>query len=200
MATDLNLVNFLLNEVIPRGQEWKRILEVGVGSYPVINQIEWNEGVLLEGIDKDPSRLEQVQLKGRSKMTLRPLDITAPKALNGICYDLIFDGHCLHELTEAHERNAYARAVYEGLDKHGLWAFEHAVGPVGTEEGFIYRGERVSRAIPTCRELEGWLIAQGFDIIFFLANSHHKFIFEAKRIGPLKSDPDRLRVIVKKKD
>jgi hypothetical protein len=174
-------------------------LELGPGAYPVFSALVTSDdlpkGTTLYCLDCDSALLKQAQSNfPDSALRFIHADITnPPDALELPKFSLVFDSHLLHTLTKVQDRQSYFHFLHRQLSVGGVWALEHAVQASGGE--FIY----TDRAVPHSLELEGEILSAGFEICYLRVDRDHKFIFEPDRSIPTASDPDRLRLIAKKK-
>lgn len=188
-SLDQSLLNFFTQIVAPRSAKKGLWLEVGCGAYPIFSNV-LVDGPELMALDCDAKLIEQA-LRRYPKLSLvcTPIQSFCPPSGP---LELIFDAHCLHTLVDQSERRNYWQWVSEHLSSGGVVAIEHAVL---SKRGMAYS----HRHVPHALELEEEVLNAGLSIEYLRVDASYKFIFEPGREGPSPDDPDRLRLLAKKR-
>ena len=150
-----------------------QILDLGAGSKSLFEEELGLDKNLVTAVDFSSAAILKAQEK--SPIKYLEMDITTPEIFGCELYDLIFDSHCLHCITDKDKRKSAFKNIFNSLKPKGLAAFEMMVFPSG--ESFVLPGKYVVDA----RELELEILAYGFKIKYFMIVTNSFFESESIR-------------------
>lgn len=212
--------NLFKENVAPRFQDLSciDILELGPGDKSLFEGRDWNF------FNSRPNSILAIDKKV-AKVTALPGELPPPPDdfLNYVYgditqkipagpYDLIFDSHCLHCLTDSEQRvcafkNIYnvmrpgARIAGEMMVSHKFMKFEPPFF-YAEDERILYKivADKLHplRKILTHLEAEQEILNAGFEIEYFFFEKGRKFAFDALYEYAWKTDPDCLMWIARK--
>ncbi len=217
---NLSLQEFYSQEIkkrLPAGP--KKILEIGCGVESIFKNEKGDFEVL--GIDVSPSAIKIAnQLNNLKNIKYETLDVTKLN-FNGE-FDLVYDAHCFHCLTDSQDRKMALENIFKALKPKGIFSLETMTShklmefesPFIFENNILYRlftnASFVDlkfidgapflpvRRIDHAMKIEQDILSAGFKIIFLYVFSHKKIIPDESRNHPLQSDPDTLQIIAQK--
>jgi ubiquinone/menaquinone biosynthesis C-methylase UbiE len=204
-----SLANFLENEIRHCQKiNWNRplsILEIGSGAGSQFNETYKEHDIT--AIDFSKSAISHAKKNNLLNINYQNLDITQASSLPDKSFDLAFDSHCLHCLTEEEQRRGYFEHVHRVLTQGGALSIEAMVyhSKMIFDDQFTYKdnilkdNDKALRYIPRSHELEAEVLSYGFEICYLRVFSGLKMIPTASRDEALATDPDLLRMIATKK-
>ena len=178
-----SLLDFFKSDLLNRLPGDAQILDLGSGSRSLFEEELGLSKRFITAVDYSPVAISKA--KNKSPIKYLEIDITVPECLGHMLFDLIFDSHCLHCITDKTKREFAFKNIYHALKPTGIAAFEMMVYRPGEVLGAF--GKHVVDA----RELEVEILAHGFKIIYFVIVRNA--FFENENIRS-----DLLRVIIKK--
>lgn len=158
------------------------ILDLGCGSKSLFEDTDL-EKANITAIDFSPVAIAKAS--GKSGITYKEVDLSIQNALAKSQYDLIFDSHCLHCITDEAKRGVAFTNIYQALKSDGLFCAEMMVLPGGRK--FSIPNKHVVEA----RVIEEEILSHGFKIIYFM-------IVRDLVFGNDNGDCDLVRVICRK--
>ena len=195
------------------------ILEVGCGAESVFKNLNGDFEVL--GIDVSPSAIKLANQNNNSKnIKYENLDLTKMNYKEQ--FDLVYDSHCFHCLTEQADRDLALKNIYESLKPGGIFSLETMTShklmsfenPYLFENNILYRlNTFVSfedlkffdgapflpvRRIDHAMKIEEDVLKAKFKIVFLYVFSHKKMVPDENRNHAIRSDPDALQIIAQK--
>lgn len=183
MQFSKSLLEFFRASVFERLTFGAKILELGSGSRSLFEETNVDKK-LVTAIDFSSVAIERARAF-HSSINYQVNDITFPECLKGESYDLIFDSHCLHCITNPAARVSAFKNIRDALSDNGLFAGEMMVQPAHGTVNFPMK------YIPTARALEEELLGNGFKIIYFMIGKGLSFENENREC-------DLIRVIARK--
>jgi len=198
------------------------LLEIGCGAKSLFNDFD-DPRLKVLGVDISKSAISWArELNENENIKYKNLDVCEMSFKEE--FDLVFDGHLLHCLTDEKDRNKCLQNIYQSLRPNGLFVLETMTSHkkmsfeedlyFEEKENTLYRlftnaGYDLSffdgapylpiRKINSALETEQEVIHAGFQIIYLYVFSNRKIIPHEQRSVPLTSDPDSLRLIACKK-
>lgn len=195
------------------------ILEVGCGTQSIFCHESGDFDVL--GIDVSPSAIELANQNNTSKkIKYECLDVTELDFNEQ--FDLVYDSHCFHCLTDSLDREKALKNIYKALKPGGIFALETMTShklmsfdpPYLFQDNILYRlftnasfvdlkffdgapflpVRRIDHAI----KIEEDVLKANFKIIFLYVFSHKKMVPDENRSHALRSDPDTMQIIAQK--
>ena len=182
-AYSISLLDFFKTEIKKRLPLRPHILDIGSGSKSLFEEELGLDKKNITAVDFSPVAI--LKAKGNSEINYLEKDVTQPESLEHECYDLIFDSHCLHCITDQDKRKIAFKNIFNSLKGEGFAALEMMVAPSG--KPVTLPGKYVVDAF----ELEQEILAYGFKIIFF--KIVRDLVFESDN-----SKCDLVRVIIRK--
>lgn len=182
-AYSISLLDFFKTEIKKRLPVRPFILDIGSGSKSLFEEELGLDKKFITAVDFSPVAI--LKAKGNSEINYLEKDITQPESLGHDRFDLIFDSHCLHCITEQEQRKIAFKNVFDSLKNEGIAALEMMVAPSG--KLVTLPGKYVIDAF----ELEQEILAYGFKIIYF--KIVRDLVFESDN-----SKCDLVRVIIRK--
>lgn len=156
---EASLLEFFNSVVSKRIESPCKILDLGPGTKSIFEDTTINHS-LVTALDYSPKALENA--KKNSSIDYRLGDITQDVFLERDLYDLVFDSHCLHCVTDANSRSLAFKNILAVMKSEALFAAEMMVQPV---KGKI---EMPHKYIPEAFNLEKELQNAGFRIEYFM--------------------------------
>lgn len=178
-----SLLSFFKTEIKKRLPEKAKILDLGSGSKSLFEEELGLDKTNITAVDFSSVAIKKAQ--GYSEISYLEMDITQPDCLESESYDLVFDSHCLHCITDKNERKIAFKNILSTLRPDGIGALEMIVSPSG--KAVTLPGKYVIEA----RALEEEILAYGFKIIYFMIVRDLVFENEDARC-------DLVRVIIRK--
>lgn len=195
------------------------VLEVGCGAGSIFSEVRNDFEVL--GIDVSPSAIKLANQNNISKnIKYECLDVTSMDFKEQ--FDLVYDSHCFHCLTDPLDREKALANIYKALKPGGIFALETMTShklmtfdpPYLFQENILYRFNTFAsyvdlkffdgapflpvRRIDHAIKIEEDILKANFKIIFLYVFSHKKMIPDESRSHALRSDPDTLQIIAQK--
>ena len=178
-----SLLDFFKTNLLIRLPSDAQILDLGSGSKSIFEE---ELGLSKKDITAvDFSSVAILKAQDKSSIKYLEIDITTPGSLGHELFDLIFDSHCLHCITDETLRKFALKNIFNSLKPTGIAAFEMMVSR--SSESLDLQGKYVVEA----RELEQEILAHDFKIIYFVIVRNA--VFESNNLRS-----DLLRVIIKK--
>jgi SAM-dependent methyltransferase len=178
-----SLLKFFESDVLPRLVNNPQILDLGAGSKSLFEDTDTIKANIT-AIDFSHVAISKAKLLP-SEITYKEVDLGSPDVLEKEHYDLVFDSHCIHCITDEIKRKMAFINIYSALKKNGLFCAEMMVSPSGKEVTLP------NKHVVNARELEEEILSYGFKIIYFL-------IVRDLVFGSNNGDCDLLRVILRK--
>lgn len=179
----LSLLNFFKTEIKKRLPPKAKILDIGSGSKSLFEEELGLDKSNITAVDFSSVAINKAQ--GHSEINYIEMDVTKAGCLESDSFDLVFDSHCLHCITDKGERQNAFKNIFNSLRPDGIVALEMMVNPSG--KSVTLPGKYVVDA----RELEEEVLAYGFKIIYFMIV--RDLVFENEN-----SKCDLVRVICRK--
>lgn len=179
----VSLLSFFKTEIKKRLPKKAQILDIGSGSKSLFEEELGLDKTTITAVDFSPVAIKKAQ--GHSEINYLEMDITKPDCLESERYDLVFDSHCLHCITDRDERKNAFKNILKTLRPDGVGAFEMMVSPSGNPVTLL------GKYVVAARDLEEEILAYGFKIIYFMIV--RDLIFENEN-----SRCDLVRVIIRK--
>lgn len=218
--TNPSLLEFYSQEIkIRLPKRPLNILDIGCGAGSIFKEIEGDFEVL--GIDVSPSAIKLANQNNNSKnIKYESFDVTRMNFKEQ--FDLVFDSHCFHCLTDSKDREKALSNIYQSLKSGGIFALETMTShksmsfenPYYFEDNILYRLNTLAsfvdlrffdgapflpvRRIDHAMKIEEDILKANFKIIFLYVFSHKKMVPDEIRNHALRSDPDTLQVIAQK--
>lgn len=136
-----------------------KILDLGCGTKSIFEDTDLDHSNI-EAIDFSPVAISAARVN--SSINYKELDLALPDALSHSQYDLVFDSHCLHCITDRAQREISLNNIHQSLKPEGLFAAEMMVTSKNT------KGSIPNKYVVETRDLELELTAHGFKIIYFM--------------------------------
>lgn len=178
-----SLLDFFESTVRSRlGNNDAHILDLGCGSKSLFedtNLLKAN----ITAIDFSPVAIAKAS--GKSEITYKEVDLSMADALLKSHYDLVFDSHCLHCITDESKRKTAFTNIYQSLKADGLFSTEMMVLPTGKSVSIP------NKHVADARAIEEEILSHGFKIIYFM-------IVRDLVFGNDNGDCDLVRVICRK--
>ena len=182
-----------------------KILEIGCGAGSVFNQ-QSNDKYQITAIDISEAAIFHAKKTSAGHINFKVMDITDFQREPGE-YDLLFDSHCLHCLTDQTSRVNFFKNASQLLKPGGMLTLEAMVNHsrMTFDDRFTYQDNilietnKDIRFIPHSRELEEEVLRNGFEICYLRVFETLKIIPDSQRSEALASDPDVMRVMAKRK-
>ncbi len=219
-GTNSSLLEFYSQEIKPRiPKRPLNILDIGCGAGSIFKEISGDFEVL--GVDVSPSAIKLANQDNISKnIKYESLDVIQMNFKEQ--FDLVFDSHCFHCLTDPKDREKTLSNIYQALKPGGFFALETMTShklmsfenPYYFEDNILYRFNTLAsfvdlkffdgapflpvRRIDHAMKIEEDILKANFKIIFLYVFSHKKMIPDEVRNHALRSDPDTLQVIAQK--
>ena len=179
-----SLLGFFESIVVPRIPPNAKILDLGSGPKSFFEDTNFAKENIT-AIDFSSVAIERAR-DFSSAIHYEVLDITTHDSLKKEAYDLIFDSHCLHCITDKDQRHTAFQNIYSALKKdEGLFCAEMMAKPIG-KEVFL-----PNKFVESTLNLEHELQKHGFKIIYFLVVRELRFANE-------NGDCDLLRLMARK--
>ncbi|RLA62718.1 MAG: hypothetical protein DRQ88_07040 [Epsilonproteobacteria bacterium] len=196
------------------------LLEVGCGAKSIFN--DFNDPRLKTlGIDISRNAISWAEEFNKNN-NIKYLNLDVCKMNFKEEFDLVFDGHLLHCLTDEEDRKKALKNIYNALRPNGLFILETMTShkKMSFEENLYFQNDTLYRLftnarydltffngapylpirkINTAMDTEQEIINAGFQIIYLYVLGNRKIIPYEGRSVPLISDPDSLRLIAVKK-
>ncbi len=219
LGPNQSLIDFYSQEIKKRlPLKTLNVLEIGCGTRSIFGNLEGDFEVL--GIDVSPSAIKLANQNNNSKqIKYENIDVTSMNLKAQ--FDLAFDSHCLHCLTDSGDREKALKNIYSSLKPSGIFALETMTSqklmsfenPYRFEDNVLYRLFTNAnfdlkffdgapflpiRRIDHALKIEEDILKAGFKIIFLYVFSHKKIIPDENRDYPLRTDPDTMQIIAQK--
>jgi 2-polyprenyl-3-methyl-5-hydroxy-6-metoxy-1,4-benzoquinol methylase len=165
-AYESSLVSFFNSQITSRLPKDPMILDIGSGSKSIFEDLKV-EGALITAIDFSSVAITKAQSHSLLNYELR--DITKDHSIEENTYDLIFDSHCLHCITNPKERDGALNNIYNGLKADGIFCAEMMVSPLKKEVELPFKYVRPAF------DLEQELLNNKFVIKYFMIVRDLKF-------------------------
>ena len=163
---ETSLVDFFQSQVRPRIEiKSPRILDLGAGSKSIFEDIIFEANVTAV----DFSSVAIAKAQNESKLDYRLKDISLVNSIEEATYDVIFDSHCLHCITDKEARNNTFQNIYNGLKSGGIFCAEMMVSPANKEVSLPFK------YIKSAMDLEKEILQSGFKIKYFMIVRDLKF-------------------------
>lgn len=182
-AYAISLLDFFKREIQKRLSHEAHILDLGSGSKSLFEEDLGLYRQHITAIDFSPVAILKAQ--GKSEIKYLEVDVTIPKSLGYELYDLVFDSHCIHCITDKAKREKAFNNIFNSLKADGIAAFEMMI--LSSSRAVAIPGKYVVDA----RELEQEILSYGFKIIYFMIVGDLSFENENRKC-------DLVRVIVRK--
>lgn len=179
----ISLLDFFKTEIKKRLPVKAQILDIGSGSKSLFEEELGLDKKNITAVDFSPVAISKA--KGNSEINYLEKDVTQPESLGHERFDLVFDSHCLHCITDLDKRKIAFENIFNSLKGEGFAALEMMVAT--SEKLVTLPGKYVVDAF----ELEQEILAYGFKIIFF--KIVRDLVFESDN-----SKCDLVRVIIRK--
>lgn len=179
-----SLLSFFESTIRSRLPDAPRILDLGCGSKSVFEDITL-PGANITAIDFSPVAISKALAVLPNGISYKEVDLSIPDILEKSTYDLIFDSHCLHCITDEASRKAAFTNIYQALRPDGLFTAEMMVLP--PNKTVVMANKHVVDA----RMIEEEILSYGFKINYFL-------IVRDLVFGSENGDCDLVRVILRK--
>jgi SAM-dependent methyltransferase len=124
------------------------ILDIGCGAGSIFKEIEGDFEVL--GVDVSPSAIKLANQNNNFKnIKYESLDVTRMNFKEQ--FDLVFDSHCFHCLTDSKDREKALSNIYQSLKPGGIFALETMTShklmsfenPYYFEDNILYRLNKI---------------------------------------------------------
>lgn len=178
-----SLLKFFESTVRARLVENPRVLDLGAGSKSIFEDTDLLK-TNITAIDFSPVAIAKASLLP-NEITYKEVDLGTSGVLEKETYDLVFDSHCLHCITDVSKRKTAFTNIYLALKPEGFFSAEMMVSPAGST--VVLPNKHVVDA----RTLEEEILSHGFKIIYFL-------IVRDLVFGNENGDCDLIRVICRK--
>lgn len=178
-----SLLKFFESSVRSRLSEAPFILDLGCGSKSIFEDTDIPESNIT-AIDFSLVAIAKAEVLP-SEILYKEVDLSTPDILEKEHYDLIFDSHCLHCITDESQRRAAFMNIHKALKADGLFCAEMMVSPAGKSI------KLANKYVVDARALEEEILGHGFKIIYFL-------IVRDLVFGSDNGDCDLIRVICRK--
>ena len=178
-----SLLDFFKTDVLKHLPIEAKILDIGSGSKSLFEEDLELSKKDITAIDFSSVAILKAQKS--SQIQYLEIDITVPNILGEYLYDLVFDSHCLHCITDKHEREYAFKNIYNSLKPSGIAAFEMMIIPF--ENSINFPGKYIVEA----RELEQEILTYGFKIKYFLIVRNSFFEYKNSKC-------DLIRIIIGK--
>lgn len=182
-AYSKSLLSFFESQVHPRLSENPCILDLGAGSKSLFEDTDLLKSNIT-AVDFSPAAISKAILMP-CEISYIELDLSIPGILEKDHYDLVFDSHCLHCITDESQRKEAFTNIYQALKPNGLFSAEMMVSPPGKTI------KLPNKHVVDARALEEEILGYGFKIIYFL-------IVRDLVFGSENGDCDLVRVIGRK--
>lgn len=182
-AYSKSLLKFFESEIYSRLGNNPCILDLGAGSKSIFEDTDLLKSNIT-AIDFSPVAIKSATLLP-SEISYKEVDLGIPGVLESEQYDLVFDSHCLHCITDESKRKAAFINIYQALKPDGLFSAEMMVSPSGKNI------KLPNKHVVDARVLEDEILSYGFKIIYFL-------IVRDLVFGSDNGDCDLVRVICRK--
>ncbi len=154
-----SLLDFYDTIVSKKVKTSARVLDIGPGSKSIFEDTSVDK-TLITAIDFSDRALDLAAKNSSIKFILG--DISKREDLPNESFDLIFDSHCLHCITDLQDRkNAFAN-IYQLLNVGGLLAAEMMVQKSRMPVNMPYKH------VPDAFDLEKEILDSGFKIEYFM--------------------------------
>ena len=178
-----SLLKFFESQIHSRLAKDPVVLDLGAGSKSIFEDTDLLKSNIT-AIDFSPVAIKNATLLP-NEVTYKEIDLGTPGVLESEKYDLIFDSHCLHCITDESQRKAAFINIYQALKPDGLFSAEMMVSPAGKNINLP------NKHVVDARVLEEEILSYGFKIIYFL-------IVRDLVFGSDNGDCDLVRVICRK--
>jgi SAM-dependent methyltransferase len=178
-----SLLTFFETTVRTRLVENPLVLDIGAGSKSIFEDTDLLKSNIT-AIDFSPVAIAKATVLP-NEITYKEVDLGTLGVLENNRYDLVFDSHCLHCITDYSKRKAAFSNIYHSLKCDGIFSAEMMVAPVGKTI------ELSNKYVVDARTLEEEILSHGFKIVYFL-------IVRALVFGSDNGDCDLVRVILRK--
>ncbi|MEA9356524.1 class I SAM-dependent methyltransferase [Bacteriovorax sp. PP10] len=178
-----SLLSFFESTIRARLPNAPRILDLGCGSKSIFEDIDLS-GSNVTAIDFSPVAISKALILPNG-ISYKEVDLSTPDVLEKSAYDLIFDSHCLHCITDEANRKSAFTNIYQSLRPDGLFTTEMMVLP--PNKTVVMPNKHVVEA----RAIEDEILSYGFKINYFL-------IVRDLVFGSENGDCDLVRVICRK--
>lgn len=178
-----SLLKFFESQIYSRLAKDPVVLDLGAGSKSIFEDTDLLKSNIT-AIDFSPVAIKNATLLP-NEVTYKEIDLGTPGVLESEKYDLIFDSHCLHCITDESQRKAAFINIYQALKPDGLFSAEMMVSPAGKNINLP------NKHVVDARVLEEEILSYGFKIIYFL-------IVRDLVFGSENGDCDLVRVICRK--
>lgn len=178
-----SLLTFFESTIRARLPDTPRVLDVGCGSKSIFEDTDLLKSNIT-AIDFSPVAISKASAMS-SGIGYREVDLSIPDILEKSAFDLIFDSHCLHCITDEAERKEAFNNIYHSLKDGGLFTAEMMVLP--PNKTVVMPNKHVTSA----RAIEEEILSYGFKINYFL-------IVRDLVFGSDNGDCDLVRVICRK--
>ena len=178
-----SLLKFFESQIYSRLAKDPVVLDLGAGSKSIFEDTDLLKSNIT-AIDFSPVAIKNATLLP-NEVTYKEIDLGTPGVLESEKYDLIFDSHCLHCITDESQRKAAFINIYQALKPDGLFSAEMMVSPAGKNINLP------NKHVVDARVLEEEILSYGFKIIYFL-------IVRDLVFGSDNGDCDLVRVICRK--
>ena len=178
-----SLLKFFESQIYSRLAKDPVVLDLGAGSKSIFEDTDLLKSNIT-AIDFSPVAIKNATLLP-NEVTYKEIDLGTPGVLESEKYDLIFDSHCLHCITDESQRKAAFINIYQALKPDGLFSAEMMVSPAGKNINLP------NKHVADARVLEEEILSYGFKIIYFL-------IVRDLVFGSDNGDCDLVRVICRK--
>lgn len=153
-------MSFFKSVVLPRLTETSvKVLDLGCGSKSIFEDTELDP-FSIDAFDFSSEAIRSAS--GHSAINYQQVDIAQANALPVSTYDLIFDSHCLHCITDQASRKESLKNIHHALKDEGLFCAEMMVA---SSEDVVNLPHKY---VVSSRELEDELLKSGFKIIYFM--------------------------------
>lgn len=154
-----SLLDFYKTIVKSRVRKDPRVLDLGPGSKSIFEDLELDQSKIT-AIDFSQKAVELAL--NNSAIDYRIGDITKKEDFPNENFDLIFDSHCLHCITEFDNRKNAFMNIHERLSDGGLFASEMMVQKNRILVNMPFKH------VPDAFDLEKEILDYGFKIEYFL--------------------------------
>lgn len=178
-----SLLSFFESTIRTRLPNGPRILDLGCGSKSIFEDIDF-PGSNVTAIDFSPVAISKALILPNG-ISYKEVDLSIPNVLEKSSYDLIFDSHCLHCITDEASRKSAFTNIYQSLKPDGLFTAEMMVLPPNKTV------EMPNKHVVEARAIEEEILSYGFKINYFL-------IVRDLVFGCDNGDCDLVRVICRK--
>ena len=154
-----SLLDFYNTIVSKKVKASARVLDIGPGSKSIFEDTSVDK-TLITAIDFSDRALDLAAKNSSINFILG--DISKPGDLPNETFDLIFDSHCLHCITDLQNRKSAMTNIYQLMNADGIFAAEMMVQKTKMTVNMPYKH------VPDAFDLEKEILDSGFKIEYFM--------------------------------